>query len=300
MDTATQQVVRGIFKTYEPYEMIFCFEVDRDSSKKFQIKFRLAKGESYWFYWMVVTYRPDMKKHPSKCKILQMISIPAGVLAVLRSINQERSKFLKSSGARSVVLRSIQIDGNTVYGKKRPKMIRQPILEKCGALDVVVLRNFSDEDEEKKSYWMLKARKELEVCPFVFDIIELMKSKNYRRFFMFALNSSGVIVAGLAAKTSPASPGMGTIYVSYLCSAKTCRGAGSALVKYIERYAADGRIDPSVKRWVIELHSDKDAVAFYNKTGWFRDSTRYASPVTRSKFRRSHLSFSKIVPVSKK
>jgi hypothetical protein len=122
---------------------------------------------------------------------------------------------------------------------------------------------------------------DMDICDYNESILEIMrryKSLWQRRpnsrprnilknpFLVIGTVPGGVAVSAALCKLSDDAPGKNAsqLVVDRLCSAKTCKGAGTGIMKYIEDHVR--RSMTSVKK--ITLNSVRESTGFYNKIGY--------------------------------
>lgn len=129
-----------------------------------------------------------------------------------------------------------------------------------------------------------KVRTDLSSCIFTNSIYDQFLKGGSSDFF-FAFDVQGKCVAGASVELHVQIAAGRMMDVKNLCSSKTCAGAGSGLLKYIESCARDNGMD------FVGLVSTPWANAFYNKQGYVRvagnlKQSANRAGATRRKFRR--------------
>jgi GNAT superfamily N-acetyltransferase len=171
----------------------------------------------------------------------------------------------------------------TLLVQKRPRTNIEYRLPKCTALRV---DDYSREDVKKSPTKMLAAVDDLRVCEWAESIEDDIRDKAADGYF-FAYDARGKCVAGASVEISELlyRKRSKILYVRYLCSSKTCAGAGSFLMRHMERMAKGYGFT------FVGLTSSNTAKTFYPKLGFVRVAGNMTTAgnnamATRSQFRR--------------
>jgi GNAT superfamily N-acetyltransferase len=170
-----------------------------------------------------------------------------------------------------------RIPREPAFPTRRPSVRLVERLRPCTEVTFRVLRGGVDVNVRDT----LKAwRKDLRRCTYRSAMVEeLTYSKNPEKQIVVAALSEGQCIA---AASSTLRPDINALEVTYLCSAKTCRGAGTLVMKKIEAYARSQKYDR------IVLMDTDSSRAFYTKLGYGYAASRENDgrrAVTRSRSR---------------
>jgi GNAT superfamily N-acetyltransferase len=157
---------------------------------------------------------------------------------------------------------------------------RQRHVFRASVCKQLVIRRYSREDlvdRGTRDGLRTVLMEDLGKCPYAASLLHPVTD------LFLAFDANGKCVAG-AAVWSFYGKFKNTLFVTYLCSSKTCSGAGTKLMRYLERYAKNHGMTH------IGLESNDHAIGFYNKLGYSRLArqlylgTNDSKVTTRSKF----------------
>ena len=136
---------------------------------------------------------------------------------------------------------------------------------------------------EKARYQALQAVKQLGTCRFAKALRDDIRLK-YGDGYFFAYDSSGTCIAGASVDiNTPVANGTTAMHLRFLCSSKTCSGAGSFILKKIEGFALKYGMT------YVALKGNYRAFGFYNKMKYSRGAGHAATQgnvriATRARF----------------